>query len=148
MMKKVALSAAAALSMGLPATASFAGDAAAGEAAFRGCRSCHGIVDADGTTIQRGGRSGPNLYGVAGSAVATVEGFRYSDPIIQYAATGATWTEEVFVSYVTDPTAHLRAALEDDSVRSGMNYRLRSGAEDMYAYLVSVAPAEATEATE
>jgi len=29
-----------------------------------------------------------------------------------------------------------------------MNYRLRSGAEDMYAYLLSVAPAEATEATE
>ncbi len=142
MMKKVALSAIAALSMGLPATASFAADAAAGEAAFRGCRSCHGITDAEGTTIQRGGRTGPNLYGMAGAPIAAEDGFRYSDPLIAYGATGATWTEEAFVSYVTDPTAHLREALGDDSIRSAMNFRLRSGAEDLYAYLASLVPAE------
>jgi len=142
MMKTVALSALTALTMGLPATTAFAGDAALGEAAWRGCRSCHGITADDGTVIQRGGRSGPNLYGVAGRAVAAVDGYGYSEPLTQYAATGATWTEETFVEYVQDPTTFLRTHLDDATVRSAMNFRLLTGAEDMYAYLQSVVPAE------
>lgn len=138
MMKTVALSAMAVLTLGLTSTASFAGDAAAGENEWRGCRSCHGITAADGTVIQRGGRTGPNLYGLPGRAVASVDGFNYSAPLTQYGATGATWTEEAFVEYVSDPTAFLREHLGDASVRSAMNFRMRSGAADMYAYLQSV----------
>ncbi|WP_323036273.1 cytochrome C [Pararhodobacter sp.] len=142
MMKTVALSALTALTMGFSATTAFAGDAAAGERDWRGCRSCHGITADDGTVIQRGGRTGPNLYGVAGRAVASVEDFNYSEPLARYGATGAVWTEELFVEYMTDTTEFLRHHLDDDSVRSAMNFRLRSGAEDMYAYLESLAPAE------
>ncbi|GAB4270913.1 MAG: cytochrome c2 [Pararhodobacter sp.] len=139
MIKTVALTAAAALSMGLSATAAFAGDAAAGESAFRQCRSCHSITGADGSTIQRGGRTGPNLFGLPGRAVASDPDFRnYSDAILAYAASGAVWTEELFTEYMADPTAFLRHHTGDNSARSGMNFRLRSGAEDLWAYLQSV----------
>jgi len=143
MMKTVTLSTLAALTMGFTGTASYADQhTAAGEAAWRGCRACHSITGPDGDVIQRGGRSGPNLYGLAGRAVASAEGFGYSDPIQTYAAGGAVWTEENFVAYVTNPTSFLRAELDDNSVRSAMSFQMRSGAEDMWAYLESIAPAE------
>lgn len=142
MMKTVALTALTALTMGFSATTAFASDPAAGEAAFRGCRSCHGITSDDGTVIQRGGRTGPNLYGIAGRAIASVEGFNYSEPLTRLGATGAIWTEDLFEEYMADTTAFLRHQLGDDSVRSAMNFRLNSGADDMYAYLESLVPAQ------
>lgn len=150
MIKTIALSTIAALSFGLSTVPVFAGDAAAGEADWRSCRSCHSITDNDGNVIQRGGRSGPNLYGLAGRPVASVEGFRYSAPIQEWAATGAVWTEDTFVEYVQNPTEFLRAHLGDNSVRSPMSFHMRSGAEDMWAYLESLAPAAdaATEVTQ
>ena len=42
------------------------GDAEAGEREFRKCKSCHMIQDAEGEMIVRGGRTGPNLWGVVG----------------------------------------------------------------------------------
>ena len=138
MMKIVALSAVAAVSLGASATTAFAGDAAAGEALWRNCRSCHSITAPDGTVIQRGGRTGPNLYGLEGRAVGSQDGFRYSQLMQDYAATGAVWTEELFTQYVADPNAFLHAQLGITSGRAGMNFRLASGAEDMWAYLESV----------
>jgi len=141
MMKPLLLSAAALLSLG--ATTAFAqGDAAAGEGQWRGCRSCHSITADDGTQIQRGGRTGPNLYGLPGSAVASVEGFRYSPSLLEYAALdgGQVWTEELFIEYMADTTAFLRHHLGSSSARSAMSFRLASGADDMWAYLVSVSP--------
>lgn len=128
----------AVLALGLSATAAVAGDAEAGEALWRNCRSCHMIVDHDGATIQRGGRTGPNLYGLPGRPVAAIDGFRYSEALRRYAATGATWSEAQFVEYLSNPTEFLRTHLGDRSARSGMNYTLASGAADMYAYLQSV----------
>ena len=132
MMKALTLSAAAFLGLGV--TPSFAdGHGSAGESLWRNCRSCHSITDADGTTIQRGGRTGPNLYGLPGRAIASQEGFRYSAPLLEFAATpeGAVWTEELFVEYVADPTAFLRSHLGESGARSGMSFRLTAGAEDM-----------------
>ncbi|WP_417589480.1 c-type cytochrome, partial [Pararhodobacter oceanensis] len=147
MLKNAALSTLAALTMGLSGTAAFAGDPAAGEREWRGCRSCHALTDDEGNQIQRGGRSAPNLYGIPGAAVASADpDFGYSDPLLAYAETGAVWNEELFVEYVTDPTAFLRHHLGDDSVRSAMTYRMRRGAEDMWAYLESVSPAVGADA--
>lgn len=123
----------------LPALAE--GDAAAGEALWSNCRSCHSLVDAAGTALQRGGRSAPNLFGLPGRAVASVEGFNYGDDMEAYAATGAVWTEELFVEYVTNPQTFLRTHLNDNTARSSMSYRMRTGQADMWAYLVSVSPA-------
>ncbi len=127
---------------GALSTAAYAeGDAAAGEDTFKRCKSCHGIVDGD-NTIVRGGRTGPNLFGMIGMTAGTVEGFRYGDDLVAAGEAGLVWDEENLAEYSADPTAFLRAYLDDDSARAKMTFKLRSGGEDVAAYLASLNPAE------
>jgi len=131
---------------GALSTAAYAaGDAAAGEDTFKRCKSCHGIANGD-EVIVRGGRTGPNLFGVIGKAAGTVEGFRYGDDIVAAGEAGLVWTEETVAEYAADPTAYLRTFLGDDSARAKMTFKLRSGGEDVAAYLASLAPAPEMEA--
>jgi cytochrome c len=44
------------------------GNAEAGEDVFKKCKSCHMIVADDGTAIQKGGKTGPNLVSVGPSS--------------------------------------------------------------------------------
>ncbi len=120
------------------------GNAEAGERAFNQCKSCHSIVDDEGETIVRGGRVGPNLYGVVDRAAGSVEDFRYSDSLAEAGEAGLVWDEESFATYTQDPTAFLRDYLDDDGARGKMSFRLRKeeDAHDIWAYLASVAPAE------
>ena len=122
----------------LPAAA-LAGDPAIGERDWRQCRSCHMIVSPSGDTIQRGGRVGPNLYGIVGAQAGIVEGFRYSADLVAAGEAGLTWTEENFVAYVADPAGFLREFTGDSSIRSPMGFQMSSGAENIFAYLQSVA---------
>lgn len=138
MHRPVFITALAAALLALPAAVARAGDPAAGEAEWRQCRSCHMIVSPAGETIQRGGRVGPNLYGIVGRQAGTVEGFRYSPALVAAGQNGLVWTEETFVAYVTDPTGFIRSFTGDASARSPMNYQMRSGAADMFAYLASL----------
>ncbi|MCE8009715.1 cytochrome C [Aestuariivita sp.] len=125
-----------------------AGDAEAGAKEFNKCKSCHMIVDADGAEIVKGGRTGPNLWGIVGRQAGTIEGFRYGDDLVAAGEAGLIWDEANFVSYVEDPRAFLRTYLDDNSARSKMTFKLRKGGADVWAYLASVSPApEATEAT-
>lgn len=129
---------AAALSALALATPVFAeGDAAAGEKAFNRCKSCHMIANGD-DTIVRGGRTGPNLYGLVGRQAGTYEGFKYGDSIVAAGEAGLVWDEETFVTYVQDPKAFLADYLDDSSARSKMSFKLRKGGEDIYAYLASL----------
>lgn len=130
----------------LVAGASFAdghasGDPEAGENEFKKCKSCHSITMADGTDIVKGGKTGPNLYGVVGRVAASVEGFRYGDSIVALGETGFAWNEEDFVTYLADPTEFLREKLDDKKARSKMTFKLRKeeDAKDIYAYLASLA---------
>jgi cytochrome c len=133
---------------GLLAAPAFAGghasgDAAAGEAVFNQCQTCHVVTDADGNTLAgRNARTGPNLYGVAGRAAGSEEDFRYSSALADANAAGIVWDEESFVAFVQDPTGYLREALDDSRARSKMSYRVRSeeDAINVYAYLASLAP--------
>lgn len=70
-------------------------DLAAGEKAFRACKACH--------TVDKGGKNGtgPNLWGVLGRAVASVEGFKYSDVLTAMA--GATWDAASLDAFITNP---------------------------------------------
>lgn len=117
------------------------GDAAAGEEQFnRQCVSCHVVADADGNVLAgRAAKTGPNLYGVAGRTVGSVEDFRYGDSIVELGESGQVWTEEAFVAYVQDPTGYLREALDDRRARGKMSYQVREEqqAVDIYAYLAS-----------
>jgi len=114
-------------------------DAAEGEKEFRKCKSCHMIEADDGTTIVRGGKTGPNLYGIVGKTVGSAEGFRYGDTLAELGEEGLVWTEEELAAYITDPKAWLVEKSGDSGARSKMTFKLRSGQEDVAAYLASVA---------
>jgi cytochrome c len=118
------------------ASSAFAGDPAAGEKDFKRCKACHSIIAPDGTAVQKGGKTGPNLYGVIGRALAS-EDFKYSPSMVAAAAIVPVWDEAHVVAYVTDPTAWLKETLGDDSAKAAMTFKLKSGAEDMAAYLAT-----------
>ncbi|THD75621.1 c-type cytochrome [Thalassobius vesicularis] len=125
---KIALIASAAL-LALAAPA-IAGDAAKGEDLFKKCKSCHMIVAPDGTEIQKGGKTGPNLYGVVGHTAGKVDGFKYSKAL---AAADFVWDEAKIAEFVVDPKAFL-------GDKSKMTFKLKKGGEDVAAYLASVGP--------
>ena len=128
------------IAAGLMAAPAFAqdGDAAAGEQAFTQCATCHVVQDADGNTIAgRNGRTGPNLYGVAGRQAGSVEDFRYGESSVLAGEQGLTWDQESFVAYVQDPTGYLREVLDDPQARGKMAYKVRSeeDAQNLWAFL-------------
>ena len=114
------------------------GDAGAGEKGFKKCKSCHMIVSDSGESIVKGGKTGPNLYGIAGRTAGTYEGFKYGDSIVAAGENGLVWDEETFVAYSQDPKAFLKDYLGETSAKSKMSFRLKNGGEDVYAYIVSV----------
>lgn len=118
------------------------GDASKGEADFKKCKACHSIVADDGTEIQKGGKTGPNLYGVIGRVVASTD-FKYGDSIKAVGETGLVWDEAELAAYVADPKAWLVEKTGDSGAKSKMSFKLTKGQEDMAAYLASVAPAAA-----
>ncbi|MBV7378710.1 c-type cytochrome [Maritimibacter dapengensis] len=131
---KAILTAAAALA--LTTTAVFAeGDAAAGENDFKKCKSCHAITTADGESIVKGGKTGPNLHGIIGRQAGTVEDFKYGDSIVAAGEAGLVWTEELLVEYAADPKAFLSDYL-GESAKSKMTFKLKD-ASDVAAYLAT-----------
>lgn len=126
-----------ALSFAAPAFAD--GDAAAGEKAFNKCKSCHMIVADDGTEIVKGGKTGPNLYGVIGRTAGAAD-FRYGDDLVAAGEAGLVWDEANLAEYSADPRAFLRAYLDDSKAKSRMAFKLKKGGDDVAAYLASVGP--------
>ena len=120
------------------ATPVLAGDPAAGEAEFKKCKACHSLVATDGTEMVKGGKTGPNLGGVIGRAVASVADFKYGDSILAVGATGAVWDEAALASYVADPAAWLQEKTGDAAAKSKMSFKLAKGGEDMAAYLATI----------
>lgn len=119
------------------------GDAAAGERVFKQCKACHEIVDAEGNDIVKGGKTGPNLYGIYTRVAGTQADFtKYGDDLVAAGAAGLAWDEEQFVAYVEDPRAFLRETLDDRRAKSKMAFKLRKEDDraDVWAYLVSVGP--------
>jgi len=116
------------------------GDIEAGEKVFKKCKSCHMITAEDGTTIQKGGKTGPNLYGIIGRAAGSVEDFKYGKSLLAAAEAGLVWDEEQFLVYVENPSKFLKTYLDDSKAKSKMTLKLKKGGEDIYAYLLSVAP--------
>lgn len=120
------------------------GDAEAGEKEFRKCKACHSITDADGEDIVRGGKTGPNLWGLPGRTAGSEEDFsRYKDSIVALGETGFTWNEDDFITYVADPNAFLKEKLDDSKARSGMVFKLsdEEDARNVWTYIASVSPA-------
>ncbi|MDG1067730.1 MAG: c-type cytochrome [Sulfitobacter sp.] len=140
------LLAATALGMAMLSTPVFAdghatGNAEAGKKVFNKCKACHMIQDAEGTDIVKGGRTGPNLYGLY-TRVAGSTDFKYGDSIVQAGEAGLAWDEANLVSYVADPKKFLAEYNDDKRAKSKMSFKLTNAgdAADVWAYLVSVGP--------
>ncbi len=118
------------------------GDADAGEKAFNKCKGCHSIIDADGNAILKGGKAGPNLFGLPGRTAGTLDGFKYRKSIVSAGEGGLVWDEAAFVAYVQDPTAYLKEVTGDSKARSGMSFKLRDedAAVNIWAFVASVSP--------
>jgi cytochrome c len=70
-------------------------DVARGEKTFKKCKACH--------TIEKGGKNkiGPNLWGVVGREVASLESYeKYSSSLKNY---GGVWTFERLDEFLTKP---------------------------------------------
>lgn len=128
-MKTILAASATLIALSLPALAE--GDAEKGEKEFRKCKACH-MIASDSDTIVKGGKTGPNLYGVIGRAAGSYDGFKYSDGLAAKNAEGLVWDEAELAAFVTDPNDYLGS-------RSKMTFKLKKGAEDVAAYLASVA---------
>ncbi|SHJ03842.1 cytochrome c [Shimia gijangensis] len=139
-MKTVFAVATAAVVLAAPAFAE--GDAEKGEKAFKKCKACHTIVSPEGEVVFKGGKTGPNLYGVVG-AVAGSQDFKYGDGLVAANEAGFVWTEGSLAAY----TASAKDWLKDNDfpAKTKMTFKLKKGGEDVAAYLASVAPAPAAE---
>lgn len=119
------------------------GDAEAGEKAFRSCKSCHAIVNDAGETVMKGGKTGPNLWGLPGRTAGTQADFsKYKKSLVAAGEDGLVWDEASFVAYVQDPNAFLKEVTGDSKARSGMAFRVRKeeDAVNIWAYIASVSP--------
>ena len=130
----------AALSISAPAFADghSAGDAEAGAKLFKKCKSCHMIASDDGEVLAKGGKSGPNLYGMIGRTAGSVDGFKYSKDLVAAGEAGLIWDEILLAEWVKDPKAFLRDTLDDPKAKSKMSFKLKKGGEDVAAYLADV----------
>ena len=134
-MKTLLTIAATALALATPAFAE--GDAAAGEKTFKKCKACHVIANGD-DVIVKGGKTGPNLYGVIGRAAGSVEGFKYGPDLVAAGEAGLVWDEATLAEYSADPKAFLAKTLDNSAAKSKMSFKLKKGGEDVAAYLASL----------
>ncbi|GHF12755.1 cytochrome c family protein [Kordiimonas sediminis] len=100
-----------------------------GERQFAKCKACH--------TVEKGGRqgTGPNLYGLIGRAVASVDGFKYSSAVADH---GGEWTYELLDHWLENP----KTAIPGNSM-SFAGIRKPDQRADLIAYLRSFADSPA-----
>lgn len=127
------------------ATPSFAADAAKGEKDFRSCKACHAITNGD-EVIYKGGKVGPNLYGIVGRQAGSLEGFKYGPDLIAAGEAGLIWDEEKLLGFVNDPKGFLTQEL-GEKARSKMTFK-KKDASDIVAFLASTSPQVPAEITD
>lgn len=94
------------------------GDAEKGEKVFRKCAACHAVGEGAENKI------GPVLNNIVGRAMATGEGFEYSDVLMEKGAEGMTWTPEELDAFLTKPRDYAKgtkmnfAGLRKDTERA------------------------------
>jgi len=93
----------------------------AGAKLFKRCQACH--------TIDEGGKNkvGPNLWGVFGRQIASVEGFKYSKVMLE---SDITWSNETIDGYITNPKKYLPG-----NKMSFAGLRKEQDRENLIAYL-------------
>jgi cytochrome c len=95
-----------------------------GETTFKKCKACHSIIAPDGTEIQKGGKTGPNLYGVSAGRWPRTPTSSMATRLAALGATGAVWDEASLAAYVADPTGLSEDRAGDDAAKSKMSFKL------------------------
>lgn len=72
-------------------------DAASGEKVAKKCAACH--------TFENGGANkvGPNLWNIVNKPVATVDGYSYSDAMVEFGSGGQVWDYEALDKFLAKP---------------------------------------------
>ncbi|MEM1428820.1 MAG: c-type cytochrome [Pseudomonadota bacterium] len=102
---------------------------AAGEKVFRRCSSCHAV----GANARN--KSGPQLNGLFGRTMGSVDGFGYSSVFKDALAAGRVWDEAVLAEFLADPKGYMAgtkmsfAGLKTDEDQSALAAYLKSFAE-------------------
>ena len=99
------------------------------------------IQDDAGTDIVKGGKTGPNLYGIVGRKAGTEEGFKYSDALIKLGEAGEVWTVEDLEHYITDPNSYVEEKVGDKTLKTKMTFKLAKNQADVIAFLAANSPA-------
>ncbi len=100
-----------------------------GTAAARKCQSCHTFGEGEPN------KQGPNLYHIVGASKAHMDGFAYSDILLQQKAEGQVWSYENLNAFLTNPREYAPG--------TKMNFAgVRSPEEraDILAYLQTLSP--------
>lgn len=118
-----------------------AGDVAEGEElTAKRCKTCHMIADGE-NVILKGGKTGPNLWGVIGRTAGTDADFgKYGDDLVAAGAAGLVWDADQLMAYLEDPKDYLRTYLDDKKAKSKMAFKLKDDQDraDVAAYLASL----------
>lgn len=133
-MKKLIVTAATMLALAAPAFA--ADDVKQGAKDFKKCKACHSIISPDGEKIVKGGKVGPNLWGVVGRTAGTQPDFKkYDDAMIALGESGLVWTPEELAAYIPNAKAFLRERSGDPKAKSAMTPQKLKDVTDVIAYL-------------
>ncbi len=71
-----------------------------GASAVRKCQGCHTFGEGEAA------KQGPNLYGIVGASKAHMEGFAYSDILLQQKAEGQVWSYENLDAFLANPKVY------------------------------------------
>lgn len=100
-----------------------------GKKVFKKCAACHAVGDNAKNKV------GPQLNGIFGRTMGSVEGFKYSDGFVAAAAEGRTWTTEEMTAFLAKPKAYMKgtkmafAGLKKDKDLEAISVYLESFAE-------------------
>ncbi|WP_299773828.1 c-type cytochrome [uncultured Tateyamaria sp.] len=73
-----------------------------GEKVFRKCSACHAVGDGAQNRV------GPQLNGVMGRTMGSVEGFKYSGAFAEANAEGKVWTAEEMSAFLAKPKSYMK----------------------------------------
>ena len=112
---RTALAALACSVLAMPVTA------ADTEKVIKKCKACHTLEQGDTKK-----KAGPNLFGMYGSKAGSVKGFKYAKGFREAKETIGVWDAEKLDSYLTNPTAFLKA---NGGSKTKMTFRLKKAEE-------------------